>query len=827
MNLEDLKKSLLEMISEANNLEDSELVDIPEINIKVKRGRKEEFLNVAKLYYEMTNQVILTKEDALEYIKQVYSEISSEILKEDFEKLDHLKKDLETNMNMQKKYQKIEDSLKIKAAVEPGSWETIRDTQDLLKDLKDTEQKTRNSIADIKNRVNNVVKKVIETEMEHLRAKYKEQKTRNHTAGLDGAYILNEDKEAYDNLYLLLRVIENASENLPLINIDDTLLVNPHQEATARLLLPGIKQLKREEITQVKPKLLDLNTELKEHIAIELTKLIKNAKDHPEEALAEGKEVLVNDLEKYNLLANQFEILTMIYDTDELVTVGKAEIPKEKEDEYKDICNKLENLKQNEVIIEKLRSEINDIVASKGLNKTELEKFNLLARQIEILNSVDKNAKLKEVEGALINEALVDEYTDNLNKINSLRNKKEIVPLEANEPLIKETEAQISELLSRGEIEENKEKFDLLNQKLEILKGVKPTDSVVSIDRANISILKMDEYINISQKLNDIQKETTPSISSEEPELLEPPKEPLKRRAVKMVRKVTKKEWWKKNWKKVAGVGLSLTVVAFTLTTLAPTLIYLNSCLAMALPGAAGTLGSINNVLATIGGVTMNSLNFNVAASNLLGALGTSAVKLGLIGGGALASYKIFKHTDENRLPEPKEKESAIAKIKELGNELIGRTKELTENLAYAVDGPNINQNQYMNDQLGKNTAVENLEEEQKFQEIEENVQNAINQEEEEMERRSEEEINRRFKQIQNDMNEAVTSPVATPEELKEETEEDTLSSDIIDLTPKASPSTAIPLPEQMPITIPSEEELNRLLSEGLEANEESLGRGR
>ena len=805
MNLEDLKKSLLEMISEANNLEDSELVDIPEINIKVKRGRKEEFLNAAKLYYEMTNQVILTKEDALKYIKQVYSDISSEILKEYFEKLDRLKKDLETNMNMQKKYQKIEDSLKIKAAVEPGSWETIRDTQDLLKDLKDTEQKTRNSIADIKNRVNNVVKKAIETEMEHLRAKYKEQKTRNHTAGLDGAYILNEDKEAYDNLYLLLRVIENASENLPLINIDDTLLVNPHQEATARLLLPGIKQLKREEITQVKPKLLDLNTELKEHIAIELTKLIKNAKDHPEEALAEGKE-----------------------------------------DEYKDICNKLEklknkpleqieskeevpdiDLKQNEVIIEKLRSEINDIVASKGLNKTELEKFNLLARQIEILNSVDKNAKLKEVEGALINEALVDEYTDNLNKINSLRNKKEIVPLEANEPLIKETEAQISELLSRGEIEENKEKFDLLNQKLEILKGVKPTDSVVSIDGANISILKMDEYINISQKLNDIQKETTPSISSEEPELLEPPKEPLKRRAVKMVRKVTKKEWWKKNWKKVAGVGLSLTVVAFTLTTLAPTLIYLNSCLAMALPGAAGTLGSINNVLATFGGVTMNSLNFNVAASNLLGALGTSAVKLGLIGGGALASYKIFKHTDENRLPEPKEKESAIAKIKELGNELIGRTKELTENLAYAVDGPNINQNQYINDQLGKNTAVETLEEEQKFQEIEENVQNAINQEEEEMERRSEEEINRRFKQIQNDMNEAVTSPVATPEELKEETEEDTLSSDIIDLTPKASPSKAIPLPEQTPITIPSEEELNRLLSEGLEANEESLGRGR
>ena len=549
MNLEDLKKSLIEMIDEANYLEDNELVEIPEVNVKVKKGRKEEFLNDAKLYYEMTNQVILTKENALEYIKQVYHDIS----KENFEKLEHLNKDLQTNLNRQKKYQKIEDSLKIKAAIEPGSWETITDTQDLLKDLKDTEQKIRNSIADIKNRVNNVVKKAVEKEMEQLRTKDKEQKQKNHTAGLDGSYILNEDKEVYDNLYLLLRVIENASENLPLINVDDALLVNPHQEATARLLLPELKKLKNKEGKKQKPKLLDVNTELKEQIALELTELIKNAKNHPEEPLAEGKEVLASDLEKYNLLAKQFEILTMIYDTDELVMINQAEIPKEKEEEYKDIC-----------------------------------------------------------------------------------------------------------------------------KKLEILKEVKPTDSTVTIDGANISILKMDEYINLSQKLNHLQKETTSTVSNKEPELLETAKEPLKRKAVKMIRKVTKKEWWKKNGKKVVGIGLSLTVAAFTLTTLAPTLIYLNSCLAMANPAIAGTLGSINNVLVTIGGVAVDSLNFNAATSNLLGALGTSAVKLGLIGGGAVAAYKIFKHKDKEFIPEAKEKESAINKIKELGKELIEKTKELT-----------------------------------------------------------------------------------------------------------------------------------------------------
>ena len=376
MNLEDLKKSLIEMIDEANYLEDNELVEIPEVNVKVKKRRKEEFLNDAKLYYEMTNQVILTKENALEYIKQVYHDIS----KENFEKLEHLNKDLQTNLNRQKKYQKIEDSLKIKAAIEPGSWETITDTQDLLKDLKDTEQKIRNSIADIKNRVNNVVKKAVEKEMEQLRTKDKEQKQKNHTAGLDGSYILNEDKEVYDNLYLLLRVIENASENLPLINVDDALLVNPHQEATARLLLPELKKLKNKEGKKQKPKLLDVNTELKEQIALELTELIKNAKNHPEEPLAEGKEVLASDLEKYNLLAKQFEILTMIYDTDELVMINQAEIPKEKEEEYKDICKKLEklenkpleqtdskaevqniDLKQNEKIIEKLRMILSQI----------------------------------------------------------------------------------------------------------------------------------------------------------------------------------------------------------------------------------------------------------------------------------------------------------------------------------------------------------------------------------------------------------------------------------------------------------------------------------
>lgn len=816
MNLEDLKKSLIEMIDEANYLEDNELVEIPEVNVKVKKGRKEEFLNDAKLYYEMTNQVILTKENALEYIKQVYHDIS----KENFEKLEHLNKDLQTNLNRQKKYQKIEDSLKIKAAIEPGSWETITDTQDLLKDLKDTEQKIRNSIADIKNRVNNVVKKAVEKEMEQLRTKDKEQKQKNHTAGLDGSYILNEDKEVYDNLYLLLRVIENASENLPLINVDDALLVNPHQEATARLLLPELKKLKNKEGKKQKPKLLDVNTELKEQIALELTELIKNAKNHPEEPLAEGKEVLASDLEKYNLLAKQFEILTMIYDTDELVMINQAEIPKEKEEEYKDICKKLEklenkpleqtdskaevqniDLKQNEKIIEKLRREINDIVANKGLNKTELERFNLLARQIEILNSVDKSAKLKEVEGAIINEALASEYTDNLNKINALSEVKTINPLEANEALIKEIESQISKLNN------HEEEYNLLKEKLEILKEVKPTDSTVTIDGANISILKMDEYINLSQKLNHLQKETTSTVSNEEPELLEPAKEPLKRKAVKMIRKVTKKEWWKKNGKKVVGIGLSLTVAAFTLTTLAPTLIYLNSCLAMANPAIAGTLGSINNVLVTIGGVAVDSLNFNVATSNLLGALGTSAVKLGLIGGGAVAAYKIFKHKDKEFIPEAKEKESAITKIKELGKELIEKTKELTENLAYAIDGPNINVNQYVNAQLGK-SEVETLEEQQKFEEIKTNVEKAIK-EEDEHAKESEAEINRRFEQIKQDMSKT---------SVKEK---------VIELTPASSPSTAIPLPEHMPITIPSEEELNRLLTEELEANEESLGRGR
>ena len=57
MNLEDLKKSLIEMIDEANYLEDNELVEIPEVNVKVKKGRKEEFLNmygdIEMLKYEL------------------------------------------------------------------------------------------------------------------------------------------------------------------------------------------------------------------------------------------------------------------------------------------------------------------------------------------------------------------------------------------------------------------------------------------------------------------------------------------------------------------------------------------------------------------------------------------------------------------------------------------------------------------------------------------------------------------------------------------------------------------------------------------------------
>lgn len=889
MNLDEAKKILTDMINEADNLSSSELDVIPRTRIRVKKGQIENFKFYARIYYQMTKEKApendnyikdvyyeLNEEIAKARGEQIMSAANAlvETNKEAFARLDALNKSL---ASVRRDLNKYDRELREIDSTNTTEWEREKNIQKDREEARQNMLYLENVIAELATDINKSVIDALKKEMQLLREECLNTRFGTQVKvldNLDGATILAKDEEYYYALLTMMNILEKVNGNDPIININNAICVNPNQEEFAKSWFEKIDMLKlaskeeKQEEGKEKP-----NDALIKKIVEEKNRLdAKIEKEHLDADQIERDNLL--EILKYLNAANDKEYaLTKVWDIAYVNGPDReAFINLLRETSFfKGYNPDLKMVSENETLIGKLKGRLEEIennynhypgtyniplaqVGNTIILREDKQEYENILSIINILENAKEN--LINVKGCG-NVPLKDvaKYEDLISKtkyftpnlVQDVKSKNQEVLNGVKEDL-RELQSKMEEQaklpIEDAEVVQNiADKFSLLKEQKDIIESTDPSSSLTEVEGALINTDKAEAYrylIDVLKKIREKEaakiKESSKAIplgpakseafTPEKPKIDLNPVPIPRRKAITSVRKTTKKEWWKKNWKKVAGIGLSLAIVTFTLTTLAPTLIYLNSCLAMALPGAAGTLGSINNVLATIGWVTMNSLNFNVAASNLLGALGTSAVKLGLIGGGALASYKILKRTDENRLPDPKEKESALAKIKELGNELIGRTKELTENLAYAVDGPNINQNQYINDQLGKNAEIESLEEEETFQEIDANVQNAI-EEEEQIAQQSMDTVNKRFEQIKNDMNEAVTSPVATPEELKEETEEDTLSSDIIDLTPKASPSKAIPLPEQTPITIPSEEELNRLLSEGLEANEESLGRGR
>ena len=638
MNLEELRQALLQIIEEGRNLSLLETELVPHTEVRVKKGKTQDFLNLAKEYYQKQ----IREEDAVDYVLKNLEEPEKTNLpdkeygeeKKDFRKLEELNKSLELNAKDREKYRKAKDDLSKRAEQDPSIWSEIRNLQDLMKSLEEEKREIQNNITQVKDNINNRVKVLVEERMKTLRDRYLTSKPKDHETGYDESFILKEDKDEYDDLYLLLKVIENASGELPLINIDNLICVNPHQENTARILtsrLSVLKSLNPEIKPLKKPQLLELNEELTKEIAMELAKLIKRAKDHPEEPLAEGKEVLASDLDEYNLLAKQFEILTMIYDNDTLTTVGKAEIPIEKEEEYKSVCEKLEALRK------------------------ERE---------------ETNAHTEEREPA--------------------KNKRE------------------------------------------------PKNNL---------------------KRNDSKENIKTSV---------------KRKAVKIIRKAKNQEWWQKNGKKVVGVGLSLAVATYSLTTLAPTVIYATSCLSLAEPALAGAINSFNASLINGLGISLGSLNLNVAAANVGTATLTALAKVGVIGGGVAAANKIIKTEETQKLSDP-ERKTLTQKLMTLSDQIIDKSKSLTsslankasiftENLAYATDGPNINlANERINTQIEMDSNIETLDDDAIFKEIQEGVKKQIEGQESKLEeeRKAEEEaqkrkaiedrINERFNRIKHD----------------------------------------------------------------------------
>lgn len=920
MNEEMLKNTLLDIIEEAKNLNESEKEIIPGTNISVKRGKADEYKAYARFYYQLKNNVFINSDD---YLEEVYKELNQELTndlpvdtkeeydlskaydlyslnKDEIERLNALNKSLTMNLEDRKKYHHSLEELSKRDVTNPKTWEEITNLQNSIKTLADNELIIKNAMAEIKDKVNDAVKKSVEEEMTYIRNHYLNSKVGTKIEfGLDGMSILAEDKENYDNLYILIKIIENVNEKDPIVVVDNTLCVNPHQVDAVKELLPKIKFLKfvKEPIKEEKIEIELENTPKKtnEDLIIKISKELDRLREKiKNENLPSDKEEYDNLIQIANYLnkANQTEFaLTPVWDiayvngmdreiftnllknteffkdynpdleklkeNEALIeklrayltaledkvrqyqglnniplvqTSGAIILPEDKEEyenvleiinilknskenlihisdggnvnskdypKYKDLMNytkyftpdlmakKIEE--QNGPIIKEVEQELTDLIKKakatpnavlaegKEILASDLEKYNLLSRKYAILKNANPNSNLVEVNGALINGDQIEEYKEVITSLNNLKKDPEPGLQKPNEVILKDTENKIQALIAKTtgadpkDIDLNSrvltsdlEEYDALNTKLNILKNIKPEDDLVEVNGAMTPADKKEEYQSILEKLNKIESQrTTP------PTPPKPTKEPLKRKAVKMVRKVANKEWWKKNWKKVALIGVSSTAILFTLSTLAPTLVYANSCLAMANPALSGILGTINNTIINAFGLTLGELNLNIAASQAFVALITALAKLGIVGIGTVGVVKGAKgiiQEDENRLPDPNRKRIAN-KVLDLGKELIDSSKnlsknlsekatEFTRNLAYATDSNNMAlQEEVLNAKMGIDPNMEEPVDEKTFKEIEENVQKQI----------QEKRINERYNQLKED-----NTPIELPGKVEE-----------------------------------------------------------
>ena len=868
MNEEMLKTTLLEIIKEAENLPENELEVIPGTRIHVKKGRVDEFKANARFYYGLKNNVIVNNDD---YIKEVYYELSDELArverehvlskayelysmnKSELDRLDALNRSLAINANDREKYRKALADLNSRNISDPKTWEEITNLQNSLKTLSENEIIIRNAIAEIKDKVNNEIKKAVEEEMKFLRESY--LNTRAGTSigfGLDGASILAKDKENYDNLYILLKIIENVNEKDPIISVDNTLCVNPHQVDAVKELLPKINFLslvKKEEIKEA-PKEENPNDKIIASISKELERLREKIKNEnlPSDELEYDN--LIKILQILNRANNTEFALTPVWDIAYVNGIDKEPfINLLKNTEYfKGYNPDLEKVKENEILISKLKGYLTSLedkvrnyqgltnipltqVANAVVLPEDKQEYENVLAIINILQNSKENL-ISISEGGNVASKDMPKYKELLNNTkyftpNFMAKKVE----EQNGPLIKEVEQELTDLIKKAKATPNAtlaegkeilasdlEEYNLLSRKYAILKNANPNSDLAEINGALINSDQAEAYQQVAKELEEAKikkgtsssgqsssastsseeeskKKDTPSSSTEtltseeeksneeskssEEDKKKSPKEPLKRRAVKAIRKCKPEtiNWWKKNWKKLALIGVSSFVVLYTLSTLAPTIVYANSCLAMANPALSGVLGGINSTIINTLGLTLGELNLNVAASQAFAALATALGKVGIIGIGTVGAVKGIKgliKQDENRLPDPNRKtvarrildlgEKLIDKSKELGKTLSAKASEFTENLAYATNANNMElEKEVMDAKMGFDPDIKDVEPlDDNFEEIEKNVQNQVEEEKRQM---IEDRINERFNRIKHAEDAEYIRPTALSDE--------------------------------------------------------------
>lgn len=571
--MEDYKAVLIEIIEEASTLPIEELEIVGNSTVLVKKGRSEEFRYNAFLYYQYINSVIVGNVE-VNYVQEVYDLLKTELSHKKYD--EHLDNDkyLSNVPKRAEMFRKLKQNLtflendKSKYEAKKASASSVKraSLEKTILEIDANIIKIKKQAEELKTKINSDFYKILQSYMQSLKNRALNNLNNQVDYTLDNSRVLVDDKELYDNCWLLLDTLKKAPIKGAIVCLNGLVCVSPDQFDNVIDLLEKIDLFKNfdfENLTTIdfdykdeehkniyafvthkdeeRKKIYvfathsDVNAQLLENVENNLQILIKDAKNSNEPKALNGI-VLEKDYALYILLKEQFDILQEAKTSNDIVTLGNLTLPKHKVNRYNEVTAKIEEL----------------------FNIRKFEK----------------------------NKAMV--IADILKKINILVNKakKSDKPKIDNDFILKEDEQE----------------YNLLIQLYKFVKALEVSSDCIEINGLIVPTDKVDEYCKILDELDKLKI----NDQSNENKIKYGPKKKVKKVGVNNLPS-----------RELIISGLASMIITYDILNLAPAIVYSNFCLMAKDSNLQSFLGKINNILVRTLNIPMEALNFNFTADKV------------------------------------------------------------------------------------------------------------------------------------------------------------------------------------------------------------------
>lgn len=569
MNYEELETVLLEIIKEAEHLDESELEVVPGTDIKVKKGRAKEFENRAYNFYELGNNVLITEDTP--YITETYKMLKDKVNEENKEYYEGISYDISSltkdNINTFGKLKAAlikakDDYNKLKEMQNNIKSESVR--EGLTKDLDSLEENVDiivKRLNELKNEINNVLISNIDKELENIRKNY--LNTRIGTkiaASQDGTMILEADLEEYNNLYALKNILNNVKENDLYVSAYGLAIVNEHQKEIFEGLISKTNLFKHLEPKKEEPK--GLNDSIIKTIMDRLSEIeheVPKTGRNIEYVRAVNDFLVVSDyLLEYNSLIGMLKYLNQAKNMPENMlrcVWGIGYVSAMDADKFEELMKNVPEFSRNNPLVEKVEHNLEEIkkideklkeiehkynsyqgisnipavLAADGtiILQDDAKEYNALLDIKKMLTNIDgKNivniqgvgyVKAEDVNAfnkALLNSSL---YSDVLPKHEENEKREKEIINELQELIEKAKKTQDAVMADGKEVlKEDEEKYDALNEMYNILKASEKSLDVEEIDGVKIAKPYVDAYKKAKEKYSNVKPLLPPKKTNED-----------------------------------------------------------------------------------------------------------------------------------------------------------------------------------------------------------------------------------------------------------------------------------------------------------------------